>query len=172
MRYKLINIKTKEEHLCDKVTIDEFDYYVSDEKINIDDYYLSWKNNYATEPKERYVLYNLVSETNGLNPRKVTATNNPNIDVSQIVNEIEELAHELIQVKYPYPNYNDLGYWKDLFKEGYNKSQETHSFSEENMVEFGYFCVKHYKEKVTPKKPFKELLQLWKEQQPKIVYYD
>lgn len=30
--YKLINIKTKEEHLCDKVTIKGFDYYVSDEK--------------------------------------------------------------------------------------------------------------------------------------------
>ena len=31
MKYKLINQKTKEEHLCDKVTIDGFDYYASDE---------------------------------------------------------------------------------------------------------------------------------------------
>jgi hypothetical protein len=34
MKYKLINNKTKEEHLCEKVTIDGFDYYVSNEKIN------------------------------------------------------------------------------------------------------------------------------------------
>lgn len=32
-KYKLINNQTKEEYLCDKVTIDGFDYYVSD-KIN------------------------------------------------------------------------------------------------------------------------------------------
>ena len=32
MKYKLISKTTGEEHLCDKVTIDGFDYYVSDEK--------------------------------------------------------------------------------------------------------------------------------------------
>lgn len=31
MKYKLINKTTSEEHLCDKVTIDGFDYYLSDE---------------------------------------------------------------------------------------------------------------------------------------------
>ena len=30
-KYKLINLNTKEEQLCDKVTIDEFDYYISNE---------------------------------------------------------------------------------------------------------------------------------------------
>ena len=34
-KYKLINTTTKEEHLCDKVTIDGFDYYVSDEKYAV-----------------------------------------------------------------------------------------------------------------------------------------
>lgn len=34
MKYKLINKTTGEEHLCDKVIIEGFDYYVSDEKIN------------------------------------------------------------------------------------------------------------------------------------------
>jgi len=32
MKYKLINIKSNEAVYCDKITIDEFDYYVSDEK--------------------------------------------------------------------------------------------------------------------------------------------
>lgn len=31
-KYKLINLNTKEEQLCDKVTIDGFEYYLSDEK--------------------------------------------------------------------------------------------------------------------------------------------
>lgn len=31
-QYKLINNKTKKEHVCSKITIDGFDYYVSDEK--------------------------------------------------------------------------------------------------------------------------------------------
>lgn len=33
-KYKLINLNTKEEHFCDKITIDGFNYYVSDDKIN------------------------------------------------------------------------------------------------------------------------------------------
>jgi len=42
MKYKLINAQTKEEHLCDKVTIDGFDYYVSDNP-KADDYCLNLK---------------------------------------------------------------------------------------------------------------------------------
>ena len=30
-KYKLINPNTKEKHLCDKITINEFNYYVNDE---------------------------------------------------------------------------------------------------------------------------------------------
>lgn len=33
-KYKLIDCVTKIETICDKVTIDGFDYYVSDEEIN------------------------------------------------------------------------------------------------------------------------------------------
>lgn len=35
MKYKLINTKTKEEHLCDKVTIGGFEYYISNLKLDI-----------------------------------------------------------------------------------------------------------------------------------------
>ena len=83
--YKLINTTNKEEHLCHKVTIDGFDYYVSDEKLNIDDYYISWETNYATEPKERFVLYVRTTGLNGHNPRLVITTNNSNIDIPQVV---------------------------------------------------------------------------------------
>lgn len=44
MKYKLINTITKEEHLCDKVTIDEFDYYVSDKVIkDVRPYHGKWQ---------------------------------------------------------------------------------------------------------------------------------
>lgn len=34
MKYKLINFVSKKETICDKVTIDGFDYYVNGEEIN------------------------------------------------------------------------------------------------------------------------------------------
>ena len=42
MKYKLISKTTDEEHLCDKVTIDGFDYYVNDEKYFDDNGEFSW----------------------------------------------------------------------------------------------------------------------------------
>ena len=61
---------------------------------------------------------------------------------------------------------------------GYNKSQETHPFTEEDMVEFHKWLLKeqwfyHFKHNEF-NNPFgeikstKELLNLWKEQQPKL----
>lgn len=41
MKYKLINNQTKEEHVCEKITIDIYDYYVSDDIINTGDWVLS-----------------------------------------------------------------------------------------------------------------------------------
>ncbi len=50
---------------------------ISDEKIKENNYYISWETDYATEPKERFVLYVLVTKTNGKNPKKVIATISP-----------------------------------------------------------------------------------------------
>ena len=44
--YKLINTKTNEEHLCEKVTIDGFDYYVSDDEAEIGENVLWIKQTY------------------------------------------------------------------------------------------------------------------------------
>jgi hypothetical protein len=57
-----------------------------------------------------------------------------------------------------------------LFKAGYNKSQETHPFSEEDMVEFAVFYQKHQGRSL--EYWGKDLFKIWKEQQPKIVYYE
>lgn len=53
-------------------------YVVADDsEIKVDDYYVGWANNYSTEPKQRWVLYNLVSTTNGDTPRKITHSTEP-----------------------------------------------------------------------------------------------
>ena len=77
----------------------------------------------------------------------------------------------------------------ETYLKGYNKSQETHSFSEENMIDFYEWCDTSEEanffwrnNRIKPdmggshyeiiKQKRKELLQLWKEQQTKIVYYE
>ena len=50
---------------------------VDDSEIKEGDWYVGWENNYSTEPKQRWVLYNLVSTTNGDTPRKITHSTEP-----------------------------------------------------------------------------------------------
>ena len=165
--YKLINTKTKEEHLCDKVTIDGFDYYVSSDKIKE----LEPDDRYATivENPRRIVFY--TKHIQDTFSKVVICSNNPNIDVPKVVNKVEKLAKE------QWGNVHRTGILG--FIEGYNKSQETHPYSEEFFDwidkeeiprEDGKW-IKYFNGKdnyLTTK----ELLQLWKEQQPKTIYYN
>ena len=79
-KYKLINTRTKEEHLCDKVTIDGFDYYVNDETPEHD--------NYITYKNQLFIIKNGDNELFHLS-KKVIATNNPNIDIPKITSKID-----------------------------------------------------------------------------------
>jgi hypothetical protein len=184
-KYKLINSQTGEEHLCDKVTIDEFDYYVSDNP-NINDV-IVYNNTigklvftqddlgqgYDIEIGEG-VSYPILEPLNIV--KKVIATSNPSLGIPQVVDEVERLTFQ----EFKDWSFGEHGPWHTykMFQKGYNKSQETHSNSDEDMLEFvewlytdccadspfGY----SYKNKYyTPK----ELLQIWKEQRPKKVYY-
>lgn len=137
MKYKLINKQTKEEHLCEKVTTDGFDYYVSD-------------------------AYG----------KPAIATNNPNIDIPKVVDEIEIKVDEILNKELP----NFTPYHRRSFFLGYDKSQETHPFSEEDMIEFGDWVrnnpyIWNYPDKFNDKRTTKELFQLWKEQKLKTLYY-
>ena len=112
MNYKLINKLTGEEHICQKVTIDGFDYYVSDEKIN--------SSNYEDFSFWFYNPYN----------------------------------------------------WKG-FIEGYNKCHKSYPFSEEDMIEFAKFSIKNnFCKEENRYYQYWELLQLWKEQKPKTIWYE
>ena len=91
-KYKLINTKTKEEHLCDKVTIDGFDYYVSDETPKDKDKVLH--KNGTIGVLTTALAISIVEGTNEGSYvdecKKVIACNNPNIDIPKITSKNEK----------------------------------------------------------------------------------
>lgn len=161
MKYKVINTATNEEHLCDKVTIDGFDYYVSDEKVREEQWYIT-KEGKLLRFTGRYVLGDKLTK----DCKQVIATNNPNIDIPKVVDEVKKLAESII------PNLPYKKYVKTGFIGGYNKSQETHPFSEEDLIGFAEWAVRRDWKDVSSvfEKSTKELLEMWKEQRPKTVY--
>lgn len=190
MKYKLINSVSKIETICDKVTIDGFDYYVSDEKPKLGEFYLDDINQIrqsVTDDEEYW------DRRNGY--KVIITCNNPNIDIPKVVNEVEKLSFEFCEDKWEYVIEEN----RESFEAGYNKSQETHPFSEKDMIDFTKWLVKRLEPKydcdttmnfipqvmihgeeqvwtkgnemITKFYTTKEVLKLWKEQQPKIVYY-
>lgn len=171
MKYKLVDIKTQEQHLCDKVTIDGFEYYVGDTDIRINDYYLTFDNGVVIGNVRKCED----SSYNFIYCKKVIACNNPNIDIPNVGDEVELLAKEYVKGEEVVSFHTRKGY-----KTGYNKSQETHPNSDEDMIEFTEWCIKEAEWYTEHNKwmygysflTTKELLQLWKEQRPKIIYHE
>lgn len=186
MKYKLINTNTKEESICEKITIDGFDYYVGDEQPVKGWYY--------------DVFINKIRNTNGADygeneiTKQVIATSNPSINIPKVINEveIEEFAWEEAKIKFTKeegrePNINNekdcniVGFLQEGIIHGYNKSKKLRPFSEEDVVNFGEWLNKNasrniagtwgYFENRFYTKTTTELFQIWKEQQPKIIYY-
>lgn len=184
MQYKLKNKSTNEEVLCTKVVVDSFDYYVSDDVIKFDDYYISLEKNYATDPKERYVLYTLISKLNGKNPKKVVCCNNPSIDIGQVIDEVEMMGWDVVNNEASFEDTNGKLIDVTAFYEGYYTHAETHTLSDDEVVEFlewkdnNHFSL--FLDEWGSTLPFysgcaytsKELLQLFKEQLPKTIYYE
>lgn len=174
MEYLLINQQTKEEHLCDKVTIDGFDYYVNGEvPPSIGD-----KSVLEVEGFDPIVLTHFEECELSYEGKKVIATNNPSLDIPQVVDEVERTAHEYAKNEYPSSMYSveigmpHRGTAFRGFTDGYNKSQETHPFSQEDVREI--FKIAQMQKNYGDYKPytFEEAIQLWKSQQPKKVYYE
>jgi len=186
MKYKLINRQTDEKHLCDKASIDGFDYYVSDDKI--------LNGDYCVHPTTLNISQHSFDNNLRLYWKKIIATNNFSVNVPKVVNEINEVALQAYPI-YPFYDGDELrdtdtnSELRKGFISGYNKSQETHTFSEEDMIEFYEWCDTSEQaayfwrsNRIYPtmdnshliklKEKRKELLQLWKEQQPKIIYYN
>jgi hypothetical protein len=156
MKYKLINNNTGQQFDCREIEIKGFKYYTIDTAVGCK-YGIS-KLNEVVEIKINYdaTLY-----------KGIICTNNPNIDIPKVIDYVESLGR-----RYARSRVNGTTAWGS-YADGYNKSQETHPFSEEKMIKFSewYFRETFNTELGDDFKSTKELLQLWKEQQPKIVYY-
>lgn len=181
MRYKLINKQTEETHLCDKVTIDGFNYYVSDETPKLNDTVITASGNihYIKDNSKDFIEY--VSKLG----KKVIATNNSNIDIPQVVDEVENLAKENRFIWHETSSIQK--YLESCFIEDSNKFQQTHQFSEEDVkwifaktLELAPSAESHTR--MISDKQYRNhvldslyyyVIQLWKEEQKsKIVYYN
>ena len=174
MQFKLINNKTKEETICSLVTIDEFDYYVNDNEIIQKDFYIDFRSDgnklEQFKTKEDWVLVGICDS------KKVITTNNPNIDIPKIINEFENLAEQDADKceYYKHPN-SDNGYYDHVegFKAGYNKAKETYHFTVQDMLDFGKYCINNQLCKEENRYyQYWELLQIFKEQQIKTIFYE
>jgi hypothetical protein len=84
-KYKLTNSKTGDEHLCDKVTIDGYDYYVNKSDIGINDYF-------EVDGKLLQCLTSQEADDLAVSNDypKVIVTNNPHLDIPKVADEVEE----------------------------------------------------------------------------------
>lgn len=162
-----------EGYLCEKFTIDGYDYYVSDEVINTGDWVLS-KNSISPIFLDGGDLYPQMLDLKQW--FKIVATNNPNIDIPKVL-PINHCECNLTL----YPDQKEI--CKDICD---NKYQETYIFTEQDIINFAEWAALNMS--ITPRKrtwyrfadktdelaayTTKEILQIWKEQQSKIVYYE
>ena len=108
---------------------------VSDEKIEKEDYYIAWETNYATEPKQRWVVYNLGVGLNGSNQQKIIASTFipelPNIDFNGFIQSLHLKKECDIEVKLP-NIYSDYLY--DLYKNDIDRQHHFHYYDSGRVV--------------------------------------
>ena len=194
MKVKVINKNINQQFDCEEVEIDGYKYYIDYfQPIEVGKWYISNQSPRLCvkikEGKYPYIhLNNKGEEIADFYTWKgvIICSNNPNIDIPKVVDEVEDL--DILKSKW-YDNQEEdrseafvfqySGIVDDALEKGiiigYNKSQEMFPFTEEDMIEFVTW-VKEYKfldgTKSESEYSKTELLQLWKEQQPKIVYYN
>lgn len=167
-KYLLINIETKEEFLCEKVVVDGFDYYVSNDiPANMQLYYDKFLHKILLAVKvvikddidfENRIYYTNDGRCSRIeNCKKVIATTNPSLDIPKVVDEVEEMANKRYNINY--------GGSKLAFKNGYNQAKQEYKFTEKDMIEFARFVSDSILETYT------EDFELWKSKQPIKVYF-
>lgn len=174
MKYKLINSVSKIETICDKITIDGFDYYVSDEvllygeNLKLNELYVEHTQ---TKPNRYSLFKNNCDQETFENCRKIVATNNPNIDIPKVVDGVDLVLYAKEEHKFNHRSIQEIGFVLGV-KIGYQKSQETHPFSEKDMIEFSEWRRDFEFTDEFSRYDKEEILQIWKEQKPKIIYYE
>jgi len=173
MKFKLINRTTNEETLCDKVTVDGFDYYVSKEIAKEFEYSFTAFDKLIKVDLNKVILYK-----DGC--PKVIATNNFSMDIPRVEDDILQTSKNYILSKFKSnTDIEQLNCYQHIetYLEGYNKSQETHPFSEEDIIEFGEWCENLQKDnkdirRTNPSISRKELFEIWRSQHVKTIYYE
>ena len=179
-KYKLVNITTKEETICDRVIIEGFDYYVSDEisigTISIGKRTTSGKYEIGilSNKDGGYVVPNSGDGFYSSDIKKVIATNNPNIDIPKVVNEVENIIKNAFYDENGDFKRSTIGAddWVNGLKLGYNKVKETYKFTEQDMIDFGKHCITQFMLFQNKDNDYSQrLLPEWKPQQPITIYY-
>jgi hypothetical protein len=123
-QYKLKNKSTNEELLCTKVVILGFDYFVSEIDITDKDYFI-YKNEILIKcfyTKNNWIVSTSTEKFEPKYCKKIIATNNPSIDIPQIVDEVEELATNITDEE----TFNDSSLSYAGFYKGFIKGYNTH----------------------------------------------
>lgn len=163
MKYKLIHRTTNQETICEKVVVDGYDYYLGEEielrmsNLKMGEFYIE----HTQIKPNRYSLFIRTDDQDTIeNSWKIIATTNPSIDIPKIVDEVKEAT-----------NVFDLNGWEQRgYRLGYNKSQETHPFSEDDMMEFALFYKEHQGQ--TVKYWGNDLFKVWTKERIKTLYYE
>ena len=205
MKVKVINKNINQQFDCEEVEIDGYKYYIDYfQPIEVGKWYISNQSPRLCvkikEGKYPYIhLNNKGEEIADFYTWKgvIICSNNPNIDIPKVVDEVEDL--DILKSKW-YDNQEEdrseafvfqySGIVDDALEKGiiigYNKSQETHPFSEQDMLDFVLWKDENKFSVISTKEDWvselleysgcvyttKELLQLWKEQQPKVLFYE
>lgn len=171
--YKLIHLKTKEETICSLVTIDGFNYYVSECSLKEKDWVIN--NNFLNQISSFRMNNSDDWKTDGW--RKVIASNkqhNPNIAIPKVIDnsDIYDYSESLSKSLYDEERHRD-DLIKSLFavacQSGYEKAKETYQFTEKDVLNF----TEYYKNNAwLMKNTNKEILDIWKEQRINTLYYE
>jgi hypothetical protein len=187
MKYKLINRKTGEEHICSRETVNGFDFYIGGVIKDIHELNVWDTTDSKFHPFLKFIgtsRYAIESFEKG-HFLKVIATNDHSKEIPQVVDEVEELA-KILYRDGMFDLYDIAQSQRESFIEGYNHSQYSHPHSDNDVVEFldwlsmdGYPCIENQNKGLWVFHPqdcknytTKELLQLWKEERIKTIYYE
>ena len=162
MKYKLINKTTGEEHICSKETVNDFDYYIGDVVTDIEHSHVWCKTETKFHPYLPFIgnTNYAIEEFEKGNFLKVIATNNPDKKIPKVIDEVEMWISETTCTL---KDKHTIKTSKICLKAGYNKSQETHPYSDDDMIEFAEFF---YRE------AYNWELEDWKKQRIKTIYYE
>lgn len=174
MKCELRNKNTGEKHLCEKVTVDNSDFYYVDKAVPHEE--LVFGRWYYSEKEQDYNMFqNGQPKENYTDWKEIIATNASAIMIPKVIDDIDVFANEYCKEQDRIGEYHD--YYS--YKEGYNKHAETHPYSEEDMVEFAEWLALNtnptsihgeclYK---NVRYTTQDLLHIWKSQQSQVIYF-